>query len=303
MIGDYNGLFLARATESALTGRGGGGVVTSTLLHLLREGAIDKALVTTASRKEPWAEPALVDTEEEVRKAAGSKYTRVDYRGQLGGLTWRSAAVGLPCQLRARFCSKIRIGLFCGLNLSPVGYDHLFHKLGFGREEIEFLEYRAPQQDYLDIRLKDGRRITYPRYYWLAYFYPYKRCIYCQDFTNRASDLSVGDFQPGWSCVITRTETGRQTLIAAERKGLVTLEELPLARFVEVKAASLFHKEVMGGYWRTRFVRPRGKLFRMVPLRILRWKGIRYGRQLAERSRRYFEREVAGEPPAPPPVA
>lgn len=227
-----------------------------------------------SSKQEPWAKPIIAKTTSEVIEAAGSKYCFVPYRVLVNELCDDSAIVGLPCQIRAhKDLGILKLGLFCGLNLSPRGLDYLIEKLGINKEDISELEYRTPGGG-LSIRLKNGKKVKYDWPFWLAYFFSYRRCLYCTDYTNHHADISVGDRRPEWSNVIIRTKKGKDLFMKAVEDGYIRAYAITQKQFLAKTTSSLIQKEVKGGYINTKLVRVRGNWIRHVPLSILRLMGL-----------------------------
>jgi coenzyme F420 hydrogenase subunit beta len=283
MLGPYQSLWEAQATDKALRLRRGGGIVTSLLVYALQQGLIDEAAVITASDRRPWAQPILARTPAEVMAAAGSKYALVSYGPLVQQLGARSALVGLPCQLRAYrqrpFC---KLGLFCGLNLAPRGLDYLLRQLGVDPEQVATLDYRAPEVAGLLVTLKDGRQVRYGSYAWLAYFFSYKGCLRCTDLTNHHADIAVGDRRPGWSSVIVRTARGASLWQAALEAGVIQATPLDEASFVAHLTTTYLQKEQLGGFSTSRWVRVRGRWIEWLPLPVLK----RVGRLIFRDARR-----------------
>lgn len=273
MLGAYDSLWEAQSTSKSLRSRGGGGIITTLLIYALEKGSITEALVVRASSKEPWAEPFIAKTPDEVTAAAGSKYVFVPYGSLARRLGDRSALVGLPCQTRA-YQEKdfLKLGLFGGLNLSPRGLRYLLRQLGIDPKEIKTLDYRASGGGLL-VRLRSGEVVRYKGYSWLAYFFSYKQCIRCTDNTNHQADVSVGDRRPEWSNVVVRTERGKELFMHASRDGYIQANLLSLDDFMAKVQSPFYQKELRGGYINTTFVRVRGKWVEYLPLPLLRILG------------------------------
>lgn len=273
MLGEYRSLWEAQSCREVLRARGGGGIVTALLVHALEQGSIEEALVVTASEQEPWAQPVIVGTAEQLVAAAGSKYLFVPYGKLVNQLGPRSALVGLPCQTKAyRERPFLKIGLFCGLNLAPRGRDYLLRQLEVDKEQIDSLDYRAPGGGLL-IQLKDGRQVRYGTYAWLAYFFSYKRCLKCLDQTNHYADISVGDRRPGWSSVLVRSARGEALFRSALEAGCIRAKQLDKSTFIGSLTSPFLQKELRGGYINTRLVRVRGRWIEMLPLSLLKRLG------------------------------
>jgi len=274
MLGDYIDLWEAHSTIEDLRARGGGGIVTTLLVYALERGLISEAVVVTTTSEEPWAQPTIARSTEEIIAAAGSKYVFVPYGRLVKQLKPDSAIVGLPCQIRAHRLDNIalRLGLFCGLSLSRQGMDYLLSKLRVDKNNIISLDYRAPGGGLL-IKLKDGNEVRYDWYSWLAYFFTEKRCLYCNDFSNHYADISVGDRRPGWSNVIVRTRKGKDLFRKAVEEGFLEAHPLTREEFLKRVMSPLVPKEVKGGYINIKAVRVRGQWINYVPLSVLRALG------------------------------
>ncbi|MCD6519365.1 MAG: Coenzyme F420 hydrogenase/dehydrogenase, beta subunit C-terminal domain [Anaerolineae bacterium] len=274
MLGQYISLWEAQSLRPELRARNGGGIITTLLCYGLEQGLIDQALAVRAASQPPWAEAVIVKTSKEALETAGSKYVFIPYRRLVDKLTPSSALVGLPCQIRAyRKRPFLKLGLFCGLNLSPRGMDYLLKQLRVSPEEISALDYRAPGGG-LWIKLRNGREIRYPSYAWLAYFFSYPKCLRCTDYLNHQADIAVGDRRPEWSSVIIRTERGRALFEGAIEAGLVRAVPLSEQLFTSSLMSPFYQKEFRGGYQSLPFVRVRGKWIEHLPLRLLRRIGL-----------------------------
>jgi coenzyme F420-reducing hydrogenase beta subunit len=254
---------------------------------LLGQGVVRRAVAVESAPQFPWARSASVLTTGDVSRCAGSKYTLIHHPAALiaGG---DAAVVTLPCQsVRARDQgARLVVGLFCGLNIAPAGYQRVLRAHGVRAEEVTECEFRAPGGG-LHVRLADGREVRVPRYFWLSYFYPYSMCVDCRDYLNHNADIAVGDRRKDWNSVVAWTETGQRTLLAANDAGAVTARELAPDVFQSSLMTPYFQKEVRGGYGRHALIRYR-RVVRKLPYPMLERLGERfYRRTVAEfRSRR-----------------
>lgn len=274
MFGRYISLWEARAADESLRSRGGGGVVTTLLAHLIREGRIRRALVIASSSTPPWAKPMVAASVDEVYAAAGSKYQFIPYGPIIRHFDEKAAMVGLPCQMRAvrHVPHGLRIGLFCGLNLSWRAILYLLRSMGLRLHEIQTLDYRAPGGGLL-VRLRDGTVIRHPAYSWLAYFFPHEPCIRCTDATSHYSDISVGDGRHGWCSVIIRTERGMNCFHDCYAAAGIRRNQISLAQFLSNATTSVIQKECAGGYAADRLVRMRGPWLEHLPLTVVQFLG------------------------------
>lgn len=197
-----------------------GGVVTCLLLAALKYMGCECAIV--AHRTSGFrAEPSIAASPDEVLAARGTKYVAVPMVSKLGEAIKegkrRIAIVGTPCEIRATrklqfaLLKEIEaidittIGLFCFENFE---YDLLAEKtrelLGFNLDEAEKVQIRRGR---FIVRSKDEERSCK-----VAALEDAIRpnCFYCEDFTARLADISVGSVgsPEGASTVIIRSKKG-----------------------------------------------------------------------------------------------
>lgn len=277
MIGNYIDIFEAQTKIDRLKdNRGGGNVVSSLLAYAIDHNLINKALATRYSKDRPAkVVPFISKTIEDIISCSGSKYTFVSYNNYISKLDGDSAIVGLPCQTRLKDKSLLKIGLFCGLNISERGLNYIFRKLKVKEEDIAHLDYRAPVRKGLLIRLKDGREKHLPSYWWLAFFFSYRKCLYCSDYTNHFADISVGDRRPNWSVVIVRTEKGKDLFNRAVNDGYIRTKRIELDDFFSKVMSPMLQKEQKGGFIKSKLVRLlRGKWLEALPMNFLKRLGM-----------------------------
>ena len=276
-VGGYIDIFEAQTKiERLMDYRGGGNVVTALLAYAISNKLIRRALAVRYSKDHPAkAIPFVAMSVEDIVTCSGSKYTFVPYDDHVGTLDADSAIVGLPCQIRGIRKDVLRIGLFCGLNLSGTGLNYIFRKLRIKEKDVAHLDYRAPHKKGLLIKLKDGRIKHFPSYWWLAFFFCYKKCLYCTDYTNHFADISVGDRRPDWSAVIVRTERGRDLFQRAIEAGYLVANRIELDGFLSRTMSPMLQKEQKGGFVSDRLVRQlRGKWLELLPMSMLKRLGI-----------------------------
>lgn len=248
-IGRVLKMTVARAADPEIRARGtDGGVVTALLLHLLKKGRIDGAIVSKKVgpfQRQPW----LATSREEILEAAGFNFETSHgmelfsdeystYSPSIMQLEQvakkrlkRVAIVGTPCQINTlrrmevlgivpSDAVKYYLGLFCTGNFS------------FGEDERRQLEQLGnfKWQDVRKINLKEELMIHLNdkevRYIPLDKLDFMKRhaCQYCDDYSAEYADLSFGGIgsEEGWTTVAIRTPIGRA--IFADANG-VELEE------------------------------------------------------------------------------
>jgi coenzyme F420 hydrogenase subunit beta len=167
------------------------------------------------------AEPSIAASAEEISEAKGTKYVAVPMVSKLGEAIKegkrRIAIVGTPCEIRAvrklqltllkeiEAIDILTIGLFCFENFD---YDLLSEKtrelLGIELDEAEKVQIRkgrfivrskGEERSCKVAALEDAIR---------------NNCFYCDDFTARLADISVGSVgsPEGSSTVIIRSKNG-----------------------------------------------------------------------------------------------
>lgn len=274
MLGEFISLYVARTNVEGLrTRRGAGDVVTTLLCYALETGIIDQALVVKMSDTQPHeAVPMIARSREEIIQASGSKYVYVPH-ASLRERMKSGAVIGLPCQMKKCPEKFLRIGLFCGLNLSPRGLEYAFKWHRIDKADITRMDYRGPDRIRLMVELRDGT-IRYIKINTLSFFFTYPMCLRCRDFSSHYADISVGDSNfKGWSTVILRTNRGEELFSKAIMDGYIEADSVSEQNVVAAQTSSMFQKEVGGGYINSRFVRIRGKWIEALPICILNLAG------------------------------
>jgi len=214
-----------------------GGVATALLVQALQSGMIDCAVVT--GRDGEWRTVASVaTTAEEIKAAAGTKYTIsnsvVAVKEAMDRGFQKIGFVGTPCQIQA--LRKVQlleepyelgqekiallVGLFCMENFE---YDELMEglvkaKFGLDPKDVSRFEIKKGMFRVIDkkgaaheVKIEETDAFTF------------KGCGPCFDFASELADVSVGSVGSGdgWSTVITRTETGEKLYASALAEGAV----------------------------------------------------------------------------------
>ncbi len=245
-LGVYSDIF------SAKTGIDGqdGGVVTALLLEGLKNGTFDSAIVVKRTEKY-CAEAVAAENADEILAARGTKYLKVNsipkLREQVAQGKRKIAFVGTPCQVRAaRMLQQTLkqkfpdleitlIGLFCFESFNQDRLkEEVKRQLGADLDRAEKTQIRKGKfsmridgKEY-SCKIKDLNNAAE------------KSCIYCDDFTSKLADISVGSVgsQAGYSTVIVRSEKGKHLLENLDAvKAPVELEEIvKLAKFKQERA-------------------------------------------------------------------
>lgn len=231
-LGVYCALFSAKSTVEGQNG----GVITALLIKGLSEGVFDSAIVVR-NKDGYGAEAVVAENATDVLSAKGTKYVKVNVAEKLNELVAQGkkkiAIVCTPCEVRAARkiqqtlpsdCTVTIIGLFCfeafngaklkeevakrlGVDLAKVQRTHIQH--GKFTVRLDGNEYSC--------RIRELENATE------------KACQYCEDFTARLADVSVGSAgsKEGYSTVIVRSPVGEKILQNLELvNGAVDREEI-----------------------------------------------------------------------------
>lgn len=231
-----------------------GGVVTALLVHALKTGVIDCAVVTDKNKK--WQTmPKVATTPEEIIAAAGTKYTIspsvVGVQMAIDKGFSKIGFVGTPCQIQAlrkvQFLEEpyefgqekiaLLIGLFCMENFD---YQKLMDglvkdELGLAKEDVKKFEISKGKfrvisnDDVKEVPISETDEYTWPG------------CGPCFDFTSELADISVGSVGSGtgWSTVFTRTDKGMDLCNSALSAGAVESKDVTEKGMANVKKLAL----------------------------------------------------------------
>jgi coenzyme F420 hydrogenase subunit beta len=237
LIGQYQEIYLARATapEELMAGQDGG-VVSALLIWGLENGQIDGAATSVLSDERQWeCEPAIVTDRQGVLAAAGSRYTYSAnplalLQAAERGLS-KVALVGMGCQasatgsMEARRVNKWRkkiawtFGLLCSKSFT---YDGLMveiaqRELGLDLDHLARVNIKGRLLFYTDT----GDEVVYP----LKQSHRFTRpgCLHCPDFAAEHADISFGGLGQGdgWTLSIVRTDRGREIWDATTSAGVI----------------------------------------------------------------------------------
>lgn len=241
VAGIYQDLHLAEATDAAVADAGqDGGFASALLIYALAHDFIDGALVSYYDAE--WGTvPGVATTRDEVLAAAGSRYTYssnlLAFKEALQLGLSRLAVVGVGCQVSvppvaagrgARKMSRkiaLTVGLLCSKTFSESIFEDLFEaRYGVARREITKINIkgrlqlwldREPDEDYLEIPLKQARRWTRPG------------CVHCPDFAAAHADLSLGGIGAfeGRTLTVVRSDLGRQLVDEMQRDGWIEVHD------------------------------------------------------------------------------
>ncbi len=241
------------AAKSPISGQDGG-MATALLISGFEKGLFDSAIVVkrTVGYK---SKAFVVESVDEILSAKGTKYSRVKMMSKIGELVEKGkrkiAFVGTPCEIRTgrkiqqQLLRKypdleiIVVGLFCfeafdykklkestqlllGVDLDKAEETRI--QKGLFIVKIDGKEYSAKVKEFNDA-IQGG-------------------CLYCNDFTGRIADVSVGSVgsDEGYSTLIVRSDVGKKLLMNVDcTKGDVNVEDVvKLAKLKKKRATKKF---------------------------------------------------------------
>ena len=258
-MGTYKEILIARSTKEGVRGRAQYGGAVSTLMSLaIKEGLIDKAILTKVNN-DKVPEPFLASSENEVMQCAGSSYMACPVIERFNKIpkeeNYSVGIVTTPCQglairkmklqpPRNRFPIdnlKLVIGLFCTWALANDQF-HRFLLETLNLPLVKKFDIPPPPANTFDaytasgkisISLNQVRKFTMPT------------CAYCLDMTSEFADVSVGSVEgiEGWNTVVVRTKVGAELVARAREKGELETGSLPAANLAHLKEAALIKKK------------------------------------------------------------
>ena len=238
-LGVYCDIFSAK---SSFKGQDGG-VVTALLASGIEEGLFDAAIVV--NRLHGYCAGAVVaQNADEIAAASGTKYLRVNVTAKLRELISkgkkRIAIVCTPCEAKAARkiqqnlktpCQITVMGLFCFEAFNPAKLKgEIQNRLDVNIDNAEKTQVR--QGKFLvqtngkmhSCRVKDLDAAAE------------KACGYCDDFTSRFADVSIGSVgsPEGYSTVIVRSPMGEKLVETLEAQKNV-VDSTEVARLAKLK--------------------------------------------------------------------
>jgi coenzyme F420 hydrogenase subunit beta len=248
-FGVYRRLVVAQATdEKTRQVSQDGGVATALLSYALKNGLVNSAVVTGASKEKPFYPiPTLASNFAEVLESAGTKYTCSPNTLLLTEACKqkkaKAAFVGTPCQIQAirkmqaagltrqTGCLNFAIGLMCSGCFTYEGLmeNYIHGELGVDLSVIKKMNIKGKlllttASGVIGIPLAEIRR------------YQQRSCGGCGDFSAELADISVGGLGlNGWTLTIIRTEKGEELFSGAEQAGFLRAKTVD----AEAKALSL----------------------------------------------------------------
>ena len=269
---------IGHARSEELRRRGAsGGVITSTLLFLLREKRVDGVVCVKQGLPSPVKASALIArTDQEIVASMQSVYIPVSVlnilqdfvpgeRYAMVCLPEQSAALrrlqslGHPAALQVKYV----LGPYTGTALYPSAIDAFLRMKRVARDDrVISLKWREGEwPGHLEIRTESGKVLQSKKIYYnyLIPFFVTHTSLRSMDFVNEFADLSVGDaWSPkyerdgkGFSVFVTRTPEMEGIVREMVDQGLLEADEVPAEESVSMHGHMLDFKK-RGGYLRNR---------------------------------------------------
>lgn len=263
LLGAHVGIWNAWATDAELRHAGSsGGALSAIHTWLLDSG---RAARVTGAAADPAAPrrtvPVTITSREQALRAAGSRYAPVAALDSEDVLLPGSAVCGKPCEISAirQTASDLIDGeaplllsFFCAGTPSQSGTDALLADLGVGAHDIvDELRYRGNGWPGRFTARADERVVSadYDES-WGSRLGPTTqwRCKVCVDGVGESADIVSADSWEsdargypvftegeGRSALLARTPLGRQTILDAQRAGVIALEPLQVSQLAQAQ--------------------------------------------------------------------
>jgi len=266
-IGKYLTAFLGYSMEERIRAEASsGGVVPTILLHLLKTGAIDGAIVVRNKEKSPFnPEVFIAKSQQEIFDSVQSKYHPVCLNTALKEIykdNGKYALVGLPCHIQGlrkyerlkKLDGKIflTIGLFCGLNLRFDSLEFFAYKAGENVGNLKKVLYREGKwPGRMVLEFSGAKKCTINKNI-INHIFTLPRCLFCIDHTSELADISCGDAwlpevlnkdDDGWSAIISRSFRGQEILDELSGRNELFLEKVNVDKVIESQYSMLCFKK------------------------------------------------------------
>ena len=249
-FGVYSDVFAAKSTIDGQDG----GVATALLVLGIQQGLFDAAIVVQMTDGYN-SEAIIAETVDDIIKAKGTKYLRVKMMSKLGELINKGkkkiAVVGTACEVRAaRKIQQIMLKEYPDVEITIIG---LFCFEAF---DYEKLKEETKKLLGVDLDKAEKTQIHKGKYIVQVDGKEYsckvkelndaieKGCTYCDDFTAKLADISVGSVgsPEEYSTVIVRSDAGKKLLekLDLTKQAADTEEVTKLSIFKKKRATKNF---------------------------------------------------------------
>ena len=274
-IGKYIGIYAGYANKFRLTSSSGG-VATYVLMELLERGSVNYVFsIKNATESGIHYKYAISSNSKELLLASKTRYfpvTLSTVMTEIHKLKGKVAIVGVACFIKAirlaqysepKLKDKIPflVGIICGGVKSRFFTEYLASRSGVLKENILKPQFRiknlnSSAGDYSFgctnkiSNVKKSIKMQTVGDMWGTGFFKANACDFCDDVTTELADISLGDawLEPyvnegkGTNVIATRSKIAENIIQQGIKKGDITLEELPLERFLASQQGSFNHR-------------------------------------------------------------
>lgn len=291
-IGRYNNIYVGYAEEFRLISSSGG-IATYIFNELLQRGIVDHIFSVKKSTK-PGVhyEYAVSSNKQDLLNASKTRYFPVSLASvifKISELEGKVAIAGVACFIKAIRLAQYKepflqekipflLGIICGGIKSRFFTEYLAGKLDVAAENIENPQFRIKDSnstagDYsfgctnkMDKQERTIRMMEVGDM-WGSGLFKANACDFCDDVTTELADISLGDawLPPynadgrGTSVIVTRSTMADSLIQGGLKEEKLTVEELPLIRFLASQQGSFNHRH-KGLNYRIKKARKRGQL-------------------------------------------
>lgn len=285
LTGHIERAFMGHAVNKDVRRAGAsGGMITQTLLYLLKTGRIAGAACVQLGKTKPYQpESVIARTPEDILACAQSVYTETPHLTILAQVAKEPgplAFVGLPDHVAAvRYLQsknhpgvraiKYVLGPYTGTILKFEAIQSYLKANGAALNQVASMNYRAGEwPGYLEIKLSAGRVLRAAKFYYnylIPFFITNRSSRLAVDFTNELTDISVGDaWAPayekqggGWSVILGRTQQGTELLREMQQKNIVRLDPISNDQVIDMHSHMIDFKK-RGSFIRMQWRQARG---------------------------------------------
>lgn len=275
-IGKYNAIYAGYSNEFRLTSSSGG-MGTYIFTKLLSKKIVDHVFSVKESKK-PGVhyEYAISSTREELLQASKTRYFPVsldEVMTKINSLNGRVAIVGVACFIKAVRLAQYKepklkdkipflVGIICGGVKSSFFTEYLASRAGVNKQNIQNPKFRikdfhSTASDYSygckDKSINQEKTIKMRTVgdMWGTGMFKANACDFCDDVTTELADVSLGDawLPPfnkdgkGTNVIVARSEIAKQLIVEGIETGDLTIEELPVDRFLASQQGSFNHRQ------------------------------------------------------------
>lgn len=254
-----------------------GGIITSVLIHLLRENRIDGVVCVQQGIPSPLEASAIIArNEKDILASMQSVYIPVSVLDIISAFKTNEkyAMVCLPEQSAAlrklqslghagALQVKYVLGPYTGTALYPSAIKYFLRSKRVAKnDKVSSLKWREGDwPGYLEIKTESGKVLQSKKIYYnfLIPFFITHTSLRSMDFVNEFSDLAVGDaWSPtyeskgkGFSVFVTRSDEMEKIVSNMIQKGILEAENVPDDEAIAMHGHMLDFKK-RGGYIRNR---------------------------------------------------